>query len=122
MATCGRAVFSGSAADFFLSADFFLADLVFEPDVFLAAFDLGVADGDLVGLAEGFGRGVESSSSSASPELAGDFFFAGELFFVFEAVDVSVFDFDFEGVFPGFGAGLFFFLGDAVGVGEADLE
>ena len=121
-AGCGRGVFSGSPPDFFFAADFFLADVVFGPAFFFADFDLGLTDADFDGLAEGFGRGVASSSSSESAEAAGDLVFAGELFFVFEDVDPSDFDFALEGVFDGSGEGLFFFLGDAVGVGEADLE
>jgi hypothetical protein len=120
-AGCGRGVFSGSSADFFFAADFFLADVVFEFAFFFADFDLGLADADFNGLAEGFGRGV-ASSSSESAEAAGDLVFAGELFFVFEGVDSPDFDFALAGVFDGSGEGLFFFLGDAVGVGEADLE
>jgi len=122
LAACGRGVFSGWSADSFSAADFFLADVVFESAFFFADFDLGLADGDFDGLAEVFGRGVASSSSSESAEPAGDLVFAGELFFVFEDVDPPDFDFPLEGVFEGLGEGLFFFFGEAVGVGEADLE
>ena len=121
MAGSGRGVFSGS--DFFFCVGFFsLPDLVLEPDFFLLVFDLGVAEGVLDDLAEGFARGDDSSSSSESFDRDGDFFFGGELFLVSEDSESSFFDLDFAGVFVGCGEGDFFFFGDAVGVGVADLE
>jgi len=72
-------------------------------------------------LADGVFRGVLSSSSSLSAAVDGDLVvFAGD-FFGFGVPESSASDFRLEGVFAVFAGVVFFFFGEAVGVGEGDL-
>ena len=112
---CGFGVFSGKAS-FFFAGDLLVFD--FAPAFFLVALDFDDGDGVFDGLAVGLFRGV-LSSLSASAEGDGDLAaFAGD-FFCFGVAESSVSDLD--GVFVGFEPGLFFFFGEAVGVGEGVL-
>ena len=114
MVSVGVGVLAGSA---FFSMPVGVAFVVFlfAPDFLLADLPFAVADG--VGRADGFGRGVASSSSSL--DGAGVFFFfAAELPGFGVGVFFGLALASGEGVFPGFGVD--FFFGDAVGDGNAD--
>ena len=102
----------------------FLADLPdfdFPPVFFFVVFALEEGDGVLVGFADGDFRGVLSSSSASSLAVDADLaVFAGD-FFGLGVAESSVSDFALEGVFAGLGEAAFFFLGEAVAVGEGDF-
>jgi hypothetical protein len=115
----GFGVFSGSGDCRGFIGD--LPGLDFPPLFFFAFLDFEDGEGVFVGLADGVFRGVLCSSSSLSLAVKGDLVvFAGD-FFGFAVLDSSGSDLRLEGVFAGFAAVAFFFFGEAVGVGEADL-
>jgi hypothetical protein len=111
---------SGSGVDFFLGVALPLPDLFFAPAFFFPDFDFG--EGVFEGLGEGVGRRLLSPSSSRSASLDRDLFVLPFELFGLGVGESSSSDFGFDGVFDGFAVGFFFFfLGEAVGVGDGDF-
>jgi hypothetical protein len=113
----GFGVLSGSGRAFFLRDAFLAADFVLTDAFFFLVLDFGEALFELLG--EGVGRALSPSSSSSL-----DFdvlVFAGELF-GFGVGDSSSSESTFAGVFFGLGAGVFFLLGDGLGVTDGEAR
>ena len=115
----GFGVLSGSASAlaFFFPNDFFLPDLALVPFFFFLPF--GVAEGLLDFLADGVERRVPPSLSSS---LDFGFVVAEGDFFGSAVGDSSSLSSDFDGVFFAAGVGLFFFLGEGLGVTDGDAR
>jgi hypothetical protein len=117
----GLGVLAASVSAGFLAGDLPFAALLPDPLFFFFCFELG--DGVLEGLGVGFEAALVdaalSSPSSPSDDL---FLWAAEVFGFGVGASSSSLDVAFDGVFFGAGVGLllFFFFGDALGLGDGE--